>query len=105
MTSAAAAAGSLAGLSAARGSTKSNASLQQQQQNVKKPKRLEKLAPSLSTLSNLGYDEDDFMDAFRVFDTNGDGRITAKELNHVLKELGIKMTRNEIKKMIGELDK
>lgn len=103
-TTSAAAAGSLAGLSAARGSTKSNATLQQQQ-NVKKPKRLEKLAPSLSTLSNLGYDEDDFMDAFRVFDTNGDGRITAKELNHVLKELGIKMTRNEIKKMIGELDK
>lgn len=72
---------------------------------VKKPKRLEKPTTSWSSLNNLGYDEDDFMDAFRVFDTNGDGRITAKELNHVLKELGIKMTRNEIKKMIGELDK
>lgn len=51
------------------------------------------------------YDEDDFMDAFRVFDTNGDGRITAKELNHVLKELGIKMSKSDIKKMISELDR
>lgn len=40
----------------------------------------------------------------KVFDENGDGRITAKELNHVLKELGIKMSKKDIKKMIKELD-
>ena len=39
-----------------------------------------------------------------MFDENGDGRITAKELNHVLKELGIKMSKKDIKKMIKELD-
>lgn len=60
---------------------------------------------SWSSLNNMGYDEEDFMDAFRVFDTNGDGRITAKELNHVLRGLGIKMSSNEVKKMINELDK
>jgi Ca2+-binding EF-hand superfamily protein len=35
----------------------------------------------------------------------GDGRITAKELNHVLADLGIPMHKREIKKMIRELDK
>ena len=53
---------------------------------------------------NSEYDGEDFMDAFRIFDTDGDGKITAKELNHVLKELGIKMNKNDIKKMIKELD-
>lgn len=51
------------------------------------------------------YDEEDFMDAFRIFDTNGDGRITAKELNQVLKDLGICLNKKEIKKMIRDLDK
>ena len=36
--------------------------------------------------------------------TKGDGQITAKELNHVLNELGIKMNKKEIKRMIKELD-
>lgn len=54
---------------------------------------------------NSDYDEEDFMDAFRIFDINGDGKITAKELKNVLKELGIKMDKNDIKKMIKELDK
>lgn len=54
---------------------------------------------------NSDYDEEDFMDAFRIFDINGDGKITAKELKNVLKELGIKMDKNDVKKMIKELDK
>jgi calmodulin len=60
---------------------------------------------SSKQLFNTDYDEDDFMDAFRVFDLNGDGRITAKELNYALKELGIKMKKKDIEKMINELDK
>lgn len=56
-------------------------------------------------LFNSDYDEEDFMDAFRIFDINGDGKITAKELKNVLKELGIKMDKNDVKKMIKELDK
>lgn len=61
-------------------------------------------AASTSFSMNSDYDEEDFMDAFRVFDTDGDGRITAKELKNVLKELGIKMSKQDIKKMIKELD-
>ena len=53
---------------------------------------------------NSDYDEEDYMDAFRLFDTNGDGRITAAELNHVLTELGIKTDNKEVQRMINELD-
>lgn len=60
---------------------------------------------SKNELFNSDYDEEDFMDAFRIFDINGDGKITAKELKNVLKELGIKIDKNDVKKMIKELDK
>jgi Ca2+-binding EF-hand superfamily protein len=51
------------------------------------------------------YGEDEFMEAFSYYDTNGDGKITTAELNLVLKKLKINMKKREIKAMIQELDK
>ncbi len=54
---------------------------------------------------NGKYAEEDFVEAFKYFDTNGDGKITHSELQRVLKKLEISISKQEVKKMINELDK
>ncbi|CAN8237874.1 unnamed protein product [Cochlearia groenlandica] len=41
---------------------------------------------------------------FQMFDKDGDGRITIKELNESLKNLGIIIPKNELTKMIEKID-
>ncbi|XP_077864777.1 calmodulin-like isoform X1 [Saccoglossus kowalevskii] len=48
--------------------------------------------------------EEELREAFRVFDKNGDGFISAEELRHVMKNLGEKLTDDEIEEMIREAD-
>lgn len=48
--------------------------------------------------------EQDMRDAFKVFDKNGDGVITATELRYVMTNLGEKMTDEEIDEMLREAD-
>lgn len=43
-------------------------------------------------------------DAFKVFDTNGDGLISALELRQVMTNLGEKLTDKEVDDMIKEAD-
>uniref|UniRef100_A0A1I8HZF4 Calmodulin n=1 Tax=Macrostomum lignano TaxID=282301 RepID=A0A1I8HZF4_9PLAT len=43
-------------------------------------------------------------EAFNFFDIDHDGRITAGELHKVLKFLGTKVTENEVKMMIADVD-
>jgi Ca2+-binding EF-hand superfamily protein len=45
------------------------------------------------------------LNAFAVFDQNGDGRITPNELIKVFNGLGVKMTKNDAKQMITDADK
>lgn len=56
---------------------------------------------------DLTDEEADLVEAFGVFDQNGDGLITVEELQSVLKSLGLKEGRTigECRKMIQKIDK
>ena len=48
--------------------------------------------------------EDELKEAFRVFDKDGNGFISAAELRHVMTYLGEKLTEEEVDDVIGEGD-
>ena len=48
--------------------------------------------------------EEEIREAFKVFDKNGDGFISAAELRHVMTNLGEKLTDEEVDEMIREAD-
>ncbi|CAK9226306.1 unnamed protein product [Sphagnum troendelagicum] len=47
---------------------------------------------------------EELSEAFRYFDVNGDGKISARELGFVLHSLGIESTDKELKEMVNEVD-
>lgn len=48
--------------------------------------------------------EEDIREAFKVFDQDGNGFITAEELRNVMTNLGERLTDEEVKEMIREAD-
>ena len=48
--------------------------------------------------------EEELKEAFRVFDKDGNGYISAAELRHVMTNLGEKLTDEEVDEMIREAD-
>ena len=48
--------------------------------------------------------EEEIREAFRVFDKDGNGFISAAELRHVMTNLGEKLTDEEVDEMIKEAD-
>ena len=48
--------------------------------------------------------EEEIREAFRVFDKDGNGYISAPELRHVMTNLGEKLTDGEVEEMIREAD-
>ena len=48
--------------------------------------------------------EEELREAFRVFDKDGNGYISAAELRHVMTNLGEKLTDEEVDEMIKEAD-
>ena len=46
----------------------------------------------------------EFREAFSLFDKDGDGTITTKELGTVMKSLGQNPTDDELEEMINEVD-
>ena len=56
-------------------------------------------------LDNYSYtSEEEIREAFRVFDKDGNGFISAAELRHVMTNLGEKLTDEEVDEMIREAD-
>lgn len=47
---------------------------------------------------------EDLREAFRVFDQDGDGYITASELRHAMTNMGEKLTEEEVEEMIRDGD-
>ncbi|CAH8867353.1 unnamed protein product [Trichobilharzia szidati] len=52
----------------------------------------------------LHMEDNDLREAFTLFDVNRDGRITETELESVLGFLGVKTTREEVRRMIRDAD-
>lgn len=48
--------------------------------------------------------EEEIKEAFKVFDKDGNGFISAAELRHVMTNLGEKLTDDEVDEMIREAD-
>jgi len=48
--------------------------------------------------------EEEIREAFRVFDRDGNGYISAAELRHVMTNIGEKLTDREVDEMIREID-
>ena len=50
------------------------------------------------------HTEDEVINAFRVFDKEGNGLIPSAELKHIMMTIGDKMTEEEAQEMINEAD-
>lgn len=48
--------------------------------------------------------EEEIMEAFKVFDKDGEGSISMSDLRHVMTNLGEKLTDEEIEEMMREAD-
>jgi len=48
--------------------------------------------------------EDEMLEAFKVFDSDGNGMISSEELRQIMHNLGEKLTTEEVDEMVREAD-
>uniref|UniRef100_A0A6A7GA51 Calmodulin n=1 Tax=Hirondellea gigas TaxID=1518452 RepID=A0A6A7GA51_9CRUS len=59
----------------------------------------------MTTLANISEDQiAEFKEAFALFDSDGDGTISSKELGTVMRSLGQNPTESELADMVAEVD-
>ena len=56
----------------------------------------------ISKKKDNAYKEEDLIDAFRIFDKEGNGKISSKELRYVMMSSGEDFNENYIKDLINE---
>jgi calmodulin len=57
-----------------------------------------------ATSKDDGNAEDEMREAFKVFDSDGDGMISSDELRQIMANLGEKLTTEEVEEMVREAD-
>lgn len=62
------------------------------------------MMPSAAAKADSEDAEQEMMEAFKVFDSDGNGNITADELKQIMFNLGEKLTEEEVDEMIKEAD-
>jgi Ca2+-binding EF-hand superfamily protein len=51
-----------------------------------------------------GNAEEEMLEAFQIFDQDGDGNISADELRQIMENLGERLTDEEVEDMVKEAD-
>jgi hypothetical protein len=62
------------------------------------------MKPTLHTPLRLSSKQQELLETFKVFDRDGDGVINAKELTAMMHQLGDRITMEEAKQLIGDVD-
>lgn len=60
--------------------------------------------PNASARENAENAEEEMLEAFKVFDSDGNGMISADELKQIMFNLGEKLTQEEVDDMVKEAD-
>jgi hypothetical protein len=64
----------------------------------------EKITIFVTPVINIFLSISEFREAFKLFDKDGDGTITTKELGTVMRSLGQNPTEAELQDMVNEVD-
>jgi Ca2+-binding EF-hand superfamily protein len=62
------------------------------------------MMPSAAAKEKDGNAEEEMLEAFKVFDSDGNGVISADELRQIMNNLGEKLTEEEVEEMVKEAD-